>query len=136
MTNIKDLLKPTGLKIVLSLALLVPSLILSFIVISFSLQKIIFLIVLGIVISYLIASFLDYFIKSRNVKIIIASISGLVSVVAAYIIYKIISEPVICDPVHEPSQCELACREIIENATNRTSEVMQKFQECVRNCYK
>jgi len=134
MVTFKDFIKPNGLKIVLALVLLIPSFILSFIVLSITFQNFLVLIILGIVLSYLIAGLLDSLIKNKTVKIVIASVSALISIIIGYIWVR--SMTMVCDPVHIPSECELACREIVENVANRTPEISQKFQECMQNCYK
>ncbi|NOZ81592.1 MAG: hypothetical protein GXO63_00350 [Candidatus Micrarchaeota archaeon] len=128
----KNLVKPTGFRIVLFFTFLVPL----FMAIGFLRPALLAHLLATIVSGYLLACLFDYFVKNRNVKIVVASVSALVSVIWIYLISRVVTEAEICDPVHEPSQCELACRKIIENAANVTDEVLKKFNECVQNCYK
>lgn len=135
MVTFKDFIKPNGLKVILALVLLIPSFILSFIVISITFQNVLVLILMGIIFSYFFACLLDSLIKNKTIKIVFASISALVSIIIGYIWIR--SMTMVCDPVHHvPTECELACREIIDKATNRTPEIMDKFRECMQNCYK
>lgn len=136
MVDFKEFIKPTKFKIIMFLVLLVPSFYISYIFLAITFRNMPLLFILGFLISYGIGSILDYSIKNNTVKIIMASIVGFVSLVLAYIAYKMYSEPMICDPVHIPTECETACREIIQGVTNRTAEINQKFQECMQNCIK
>lgn len=141
MTNIKDSLKPTKMKIILTLALLVPIAFLSSIslmIISFSLygsgNLILFSIITGVLISYLISALIDNSTKNRTAKIIIASASGLISIIILYIIYKTLTEAIVCDPVHLSTRCEIKCEDIFKNSSTVTNEAQQKFTECMQRC--
>ncbi len=144
--GIKEFLKPNWMKIILSITWLVPVLIFCFILFGgINAQAILLIFIIAIIISYAIGSCLDYFIRNKTVKIIIASLSGLLSIAISYIVVRSITgamvcdpvhNPIICDPVHQPSQCEAACNKIMDQATNVTDVVSQKFQECLQNCTK
>lgn len=58
------------------------------------------IIVLGVISTYLIGNCIDYFIKSKTVKIIIASILAVISIILAYFFTRI--NMMVCDPVHNP----------------------------------
>jgi NhaP-type Na+/H+ or K+/H+ antiporter len=152
MVSFKEFIKPNGLKIVLSIVLLLPISALFFFffaLISIPLRRIIpidrvlFLIfivgiIAAVVISYLIGSLFDTFIKSRAVKIVIVAVMSLLSIIIGYFIYRFFSmQFTVCDPVHTPSDCEIGCRQIIESAVNKTDQIIQqKFYDCISNCYK
>jgi hypothetical protein len=169
MTAAKDLFRPNGLKILLALTLLLPILFLVMIFAGLLLYNPVILIILACVISYVVSSLVDHFIKSRTVKIIIASLAALISIVLGYVFVRSMMQvcdpvhtpqvfdpvhtptqqptvitpattpsetPMIFDPVHVPNACEQACRDAVQNATNMTSLVAQKLNECLQNCYK
>ncbi|MCX6690500.1 MAG: hypothetical protein NTW33_00255 [Methanoregula sp.] len=99
----------------------------------------ILLVFLALVISYSVGCLIDHFIKSRTIKIVIASVAALVSIVLGYLFIRSMNPtngPIVCDPVHVPSDCELACRDAIGNTTGTTSIVAQKLDECLQNCYR
>lgn len=143
MSDLNSFLKPTKMKIILWLTLLIPCLFLSFILLTpflhpslfpwTFLQDITIPFILGAIISYLIAGCLDTFTENKNLKIAFAILSGTISILIGYIFYKLISEPMICDPVHIPNQCEMACEQLRANATNAT-EASRKYMECLQNC--
>ena len=124
MANIKELLMPNKLKITLFLMLSIPCITLIITILGrnyiysdfnyFSSQFILvdpllFLIsislfvIAGLVTSYILGSFIDHYIQNERIKIIIAIISGVASILILYILYKLVTEPVICDPVHNPN---------------------------------
>jgi hypothetical protein len=144
---IGELLKPNGFNILLSITLIVPSLLISGLLLDKLLNAIplgfLWVIVLGIVISYAISACIDKFIQNKTIKIIIASISALISIVITYIVIRSMTmvcdpvhRPVVCDPVHKPTQCETACQKIMEEAGNVSDIIRLKFNECLQNCYK
>ncbi len=61
-------------------------------------------IVLGLILSYVLGCFIDNSIQNEKIKITIAIVSGIVSLLIIYALYKMVTEPVICDPVHVPNQ--------------------------------
>jgi predicted neutral ceramidase superfamily lipid hydrolase len=150
MFNPREFFKPNGLKIVLTLVLIIPSLVALFIVTAFiaqwwrwlgqnvlsSLGIILFGLLLSVLLSYYLGCLLDTLIKLRSVKVGVAVLLGVVSAVIGFFAYYAFFGIRVCDPVHEPNQCELACRTIIENVTSQAPEIMQKFDECISNCYK
>lgn len=123
MVNVRELIYPTKFKIILFLVLLIPC-IASFIIIAGSnnmyynfryfytsfistnlLRFIVGLfisIIFGIILSYFLGCLIDHFIQNEKIKITIAIVSGVISLIVVYAIYKIVTEPTICDPVHLP----------------------------------
>jgi hypothetical protein len=68
-----------------------------------------FFLVVGLVLSYLIGCIIDTSIQNEKIKITIAIISGIISLLIVYLIYRVITEPVICDPVHVPGNNQTIC---------------------------
>jgi glucan phosphoethanolaminetransferase (alkaline phosphatase superfamily) len=152
MVSFKEFTKPGGLKIVLSIALLLPVSALLFFFFAFisvplrrivPIDRVLFLtLIVGIIVvavtSYLVGCLFDTFIKSRTVKIVIVAVMSLLSIIIGYFIYRFFSiQTMICDPVHTPSDCEIGCRQIIESAINKSDQIIQqKFYDCMSNCYK
>jgi hypothetical protein len=58
--------------------------------------------IVGLVLSYMLGSLIDHYIQNQNLKIFIALISGMISLIIVYTVYKMVTEPIICDPVHVP----------------------------------
>ncbi|HOI39585.1 MAG TPA: hypothetical protein PL168_02550 [Methanobacterium sp.] len=73
------------------------------------LMSISFFLVVGLVLSYLIGCIIDTSIQNEKIKITIAIISGIISLLIVYLIYRVITEPVICDPVHVPGNNQTIC---------------------------
>lgn len=130
MADIKEFLYPNKFKITLFLLLIIPSVSLvilllgqnfiypyydyfysSFIFVDpllFLISTSIFLL-LGLILSYLFGCSIDYFIQNEKIKLTIAIISGIISLLIVYLLWKMITEPVICDPVHVPSNNQTVC---------------------------
>ena len=130
MVDLKEVFYPSRFKLIFFILLLIPfsSLVIllfgqdyiyadynyfysSFILVDlllFLLSISIFLVV-GIVLSYLFGCIIDTYIKNEKVKITIAIISGIISLLIAYMLYKMLTEPVICDPVHVPCNNQTVC---------------------------
>jgi hypothetical protein len=92
---------------------------------------------LAIIISYLIACIADHFVKNTYFKVITAVFAGVAAILASYVLASMFAgRSIICDPVHVPSPCETSCREIVDKAANATTDLSQKFNECLKNCMK
>lgn len=155
MVEVRELLKATKLKITLCLVLIIPCISLILLTFAFLVQDfyyagystsplffdfIVIAMLIGLILSYLLGSLLDYFIQSERVKIIIAVFAGMISLLIVYILYRILTEPVICDPVHTPNQTIL---EPVQPPITDVDELMEfdvdvsvvksSFQECLQN---
>lgn len=155
MVNIEHVLKPNKLKIVLSLSFffvifgiiylvfeivvlpLIPYPIYLLFLIPF-----LFISVIVLFISYLLGSFIDYYVQNRNFKIMIALFSGLISIAIIYIIYKMMSGPsgpsgpIICDPVHVPNQSEEYCIKLLNSVKIQKEAVVESLNRCLQNYYR
>ena len=100
MTRAYDLFRPNGLKLVLAATLLVPVFFMIVLVNGFPYSDMVFPAAITIVISYAAACVLDNVIQSRTIKIAIASVAALVSIILGSIIVR--SMTMVCDPVHDP----------------------------------
>jgi hypothetical protein len=100
MSRAHDLFRPNRLKILLAATLLVPVFFLIVLINGFPYSDMVLPIAVTIVISYAAACVLDEAIQSRTVKIAIASVAALVSIILGYILVR--SMTMVCDPVHEP----------------------------------
>ncbi|MDP3066190.1 MAG: hypothetical protein Q8N08_05560 [Methanobacteriaceae archaeon] len=100
-------------------------------------------IVVGLILSYLLGCFIDHYTHNDNLKIAVAIIAGVVSLLIIYILYKMVTDPVICDPVHVPNNtvCD-PVHKPTQNAHNLNglnklqidnSVVKNSFQECLKN---
>lgn len=145
MGKLREIFKPNRFKSVLIIVLFIPSIVLSFLSIDmlrdgfvyWEIQHIIAIIVIGGLLSYLGGSLIDYFIKSRTIKIVIASISALISIIIGYITLAsmtMVCDPVhdmVCDPVHVPTEDEKSWMGVFGGAVDSTDILRQKFQECL-----
>jgi hypothetical protein len=154
-----EVLNITRFKILLTFLLLIPSITLFIIIFGLNFYSyyhlldspLLFLnrlgvyIVLGIILSYIISCLVDYLIPNQNMKIMIAFISGLLSIIILYTIYKVLSDPIICDPVHIPSN-QTVCDPVHKPGQNGyesinqikeikvdTAEINQYLKECIKN---
>ena len=102
--------------------------------------------VFGLVLSYLLGCFVDHFIQNEKIKIMIALLSGVVSLVIVYFIYKMVTEPIICDPVHIPSNNQTICDPVHQPSSGENynihvlnelnvdqSTVKNSLEECIQN---
>ncbi|MEN6329722.1 MAG: hypothetical protein ABFC91_05455 [Methanobacteriaceae archaeon] len=158
MVRIKKLLEPKKWKITLFIMLIIPCISLILLTFAFLVQDfyyagssssplffdfILVAVLIGLILSYLLGSFMDHFIQSERVKIIIAIFSGIVSILIVYSLYKMLTEPVICDPVHTPNQTIFepvqppiqgvgSANKLVELDVHG-SAVKSSFQECIQN---
>lgn len=163
MVNIKELLFPQKFKVTLFLLLTIPCIALITLImgnfihpdsqsIYLTVDTLLFLmslfisIIIGLVLSYLLSCFIDYYIANEKIKIFIALISGITSLIIVYIFYKMMTEPVICDPVHIPANNQTVCDPVHQPIPGETyntnvldglnvdkSVVEESFQECIQN---
>jgi len=128
MVDLKEVLYPNKFKLIFFILLFIPSASLiillfgqnyinydyyysSFILVDLFiiLISISFFLVVGMVLSYLLGCFIDYSIQNEKIKITIAIIAGIISLLILYLLYKMLTEPVICDPVHVPGNNQTIC---------------------------
>jgi len=64
----------------------------------------IILIIFCILIGYLISCVIDYFVKSRFIKILIAVILAIVAIIFGW--FSLARNVMVCDPVHDPRVCD------------------------------
>ena len=145
MGELRDIFKPNRFKNILIIVLFIPSIVLSFLSIDmlrdgfvyWGIQHAIAIIVIGGLLSYLGGSLIDYFIKSRTIKIVIASISALISIIIGFLTLAsmtMVCDPVhdmVCDPVHVPTEDEKSWMSVFGSAVDSTDILRQKFQECL-----
>ncbi len=152
MVNLKKLMEPTGFKIILT--------ILSFILFSawtiaitsedyifyfkssvinnliLVLGNIWWLLIIILVISYLIGAFMDYYIHDKNLKALITIGLGFISIISIYIMFRLLNEPVICDPVHVPSNTESYNMNLLNEIKADKNAVKESLAQCLENIYK
>jgi hypothetical protein len=166
MVDIKELLKPNKFKLTLFLMLSIPCITLITLILGrnyiysgyryFSspfilVDPLLFLIsisiflVAGLILSYLLGSFMDHYIQNQNLKIFIAFLSGMISIIIIYILYKLVTEPIICDPVHmpqnqticdpvhEPGVGESYHTQVLKEIEVDSQAVQDSFQQCIQN---
>jgi hypothetical protein len=100
MSRAHDLFRPNGLKLLLALTLLVPVYFVLVLVIGFPYRDMVFPAAITVFVSYGAACVLDDVIQSRTLKIAIASVAAIVSIILGYILVR--SMTMVCDPVHDP----------------------------------
>jgi hypothetical protein len=100
MTGILDFFRPNGLRLLLGITLIVPALFGVLLVSGFSLYEPAVPVAIAIAVGYVAACVLDEVIQSRTIKILIASVAAVVSLILGYILVRSMS--VVCDPVHDP----------------------------------
>lgn len=94
-----DFFQPNGVKLILAAAIIVPLFFVLLLVTDFAIDMAV-LAVISIIISYVAACVIDVAIESRSIKIAIASIAALITIVLGYLVFE--SMTMICDPVHDP----------------------------------
>ncbi|EKF84847.1 hypothetical protein A994_11652 [Methanobacterium formicicum DSM 3637] len=98
------------------------------------------------VLSYLFSCFIDYFVENDKIKISIAIISGIASIIIVYVFYKMVTEPIICDPVHIPANNQTVCDpvhqqvqgksyniEVLDGLEVDKSMVKDSLNQCIQN---
>lgn len=102
MTGICDFFRPNGLKVILALTFLVPVYVAIMLAAGFPYPDTVVAAALAVIISYGAACVLDCCIGSRTVKIAIAAVAGVLSIILGYLFTQTVH--VVCDPVHDPGR--------------------------------
>ena len=102
MTDAGELLRPGRMKILLAVTLFLPVCLLVYFLGSIAVETpgILATGILGIPVSYAAGCVIDASVQSRPIKIAIASIAALVSILLGYIFTQTMT--MVCDPVHDP----------------------------------
>ena len=100
MSELVDVLRPDGLKLLLAVTLLVPAYVIIQVVSGYPSRDLWIPVILAILLSYWAACLIDYTVQSRTTKIFIATGAALVSIILGYILTR--STTLVCDPVHNP----------------------------------
>ncbi len=100
MSRAYDLFRPNGLKLLLAATLAIPVFFVLVLVTGFPYNDLVFPAVVAVVASYAIACVTDEAVQSRTLKIAIASIATLLSIILGSILVR--SMTMVCDPVHDP----------------------------------
>jgi hypothetical protein len=100
MTGAQDIILPNGLKLLLAATLVVPALFLVLLVTGFSLWEPAVPVAIAIVAAYAAACIIDHLVQSRAIKIAVASVAALVSILLGSVLIRSIT--LVCDPVHDP----------------------------------
>lgn len=100
MTGTGEFIVPGRLRLILTATLVVPSLFVILLLTGLDLRNPLFPVILAIIGAYLLACIIDYVIVSRTLKIAVASVAALVSVVIGSLLLR--SMTMVCDPVHDP----------------------------------
>jgi hypothetical protein len=163
MNDLRMILYPNKFKILLFLMLLIPFITISLIIIGpfyvphktfpYYILKIIlhnpliFLISIfsGMILSYITGCIVDNNIKNQGLKVVIATISGITTILIVYIFYKLVTEPVICDPVHLPQnntvsdpvhqhgQENIYSLDVLRDIQVDSQSVQDSYQQCINN---
>jgi hypothetical protein len=100
MSRAHDLFRPNGLKLLLAVTLIIPVFFVLVLVTGFPYNDLLFPVAITVVISYAAACVIDDAVQSRTIKIAIASVAALVSIILGSLIVR--SMTMVCDPVHDP----------------------------------
>lgn len=102
-------------------------------------------ILLGMILSYLTACMVDNNIKNQSLKVVIATISGIITILIVYFFYKLVTEPVICDPVHLPQnntvsdpvhqhgQENIYSLDVLRDIQVDSQSVQDSYHQCINN---
>lgn len=100
MSRAHDLFLPDGLKLLLAITLLLPVFFIFVLINGFPYNDLIFPAVVAVVVSYAAACVVDDLVKSRTIKILIATVAAVISIILGYLLVR--SLTMVCDPVHDP----------------------------------
>ncbi|MFA5269067.1 MAG: hypothetical protein WC379_13950 [Methanoregula sp.] len=100
MSGASDFLRPSGFRLILAATLVIPTLFLVLIVSGFTMWDPLVPVGIAIVIGYAAACVIDRLVRNRALKIAIASVAALVSIILGSLLVR--SMTIICDPVHDP----------------------------------
>jgi ABC-type transport system involved in multi-copper enzyme maturation permease subunit len=145
MVQLNKILEPNKFKIILSALFFIPILALLLLIFKpnflnyvyfgfynpFQVYNLIMLAMISIFFSYFSASLIDYKVASKNAKLTIAITSGLVSLLIMYVFYKMISEPIVCDPIHQPSQGSSYHSQILNDINVDQKTVEESLKQCL-----
>jgi len=94
----KEFFKPNVLKVIMAILLIA----ISFEMLMWNFIRVTtpFILIFPIIIGYFIACVIDYFIKNRVAKIIIAVILAIIAIIFGW--FSLARNIVVCDPVHNP----------------------------------
>jgi hypothetical protein len=130
----ESFLRPNPIKIAFTVVFLIPL----FTFIFLTSFNFISALVVGVIISYFLASLSNAVYQKcgkRWIKAILIIVATIVSLGAAFFIFLWLTQPIVCDPVHRPTECEIACEKIYENVANIPEAVRQKYYECIGKCF-
>ncbi|MBI5680558.1 MAG: hypothetical protein HZC47_06690 [Methanobacterium sp.] len=152
MVNVKELLEPNGFKIILTILLFIlfsvwavaisspdylfyykPGILNNLILV---LNNIWWLLIIILVISYFIGAFMDHYIDDKNLKTLITIVLGFMSIISIYLMFRLLSEPVICDPVHRPNTTESYNLNLLNEIKVDKNAVKDSLAHCLENIYK
>lgn len=100
---------------------------------------------MGFIISYILGCSIDNYIENKNLKIFIAVLSGIISLIIIYALYKMVTEPIICDPVHMPqnhticdpvhqhAQGHIYSLDVLKDINVDSQAVKDSYQQCITN---
>ncbi|OPX65283.1 MULTISPECIES: hypothetical protein [unclassified Methanoregula] len=100
MSGSADIIRPNGAKLLLAATFLIPSLFLVLLITGFTLWEPLVPVALSAVIAYGAACAADSCIRSRVMKIAVASAAALASIFLGSLLIR--SMTLVCDPVHDP----------------------------------
>lgn len=100
MTGSSDLFRPDGIKLLLAATFVIPALFLVLLITGLSLWEPLVPAAIAVVIAYAAACAADNGIRSRPIKIAVASIAALASIILGSLLIR--SMTLVCDPVHDP----------------------------------
>lgn len=152
MVNVKKLIEPSGFKIILTIIIFITlsawavSIISSQYLFYFNssifnnlimvLSDIWWLLLVILIISYLIGAFMDHYIPNTGYKTFITVTLGLISLLSIYLMFKLLNEPVICDPVHVPNHTESYNLNLLNEIKTDKNAVKESLAQCLENIYK
>jgi hypothetical protein len=100
MSGVSDFLRPSGFRLILAATLVIPALVLVLVVTGLTVWEPLVPLVLAIITGYAAACVIDHVVQSRAIKITIASVAALTSIILGSLLVR--SMTIICDPVHDP----------------------------------
>jgi hypothetical protein len=123
MTGAPDLLRRNGLKLILAVTLFVPALFLVLLAAGLSLRDPMVPAAVALVLACAAACMVDSLVISRPLKIAIASVAALVSIILGSLMIR--SMTMVCDPVHDPG---MVCDPVHVPETTTTPTVIATVQ--------
>ncbi|MGF7118826.1 hypothetical protein [Methanobacterium oryzae] len=146
------LMEPTGFKIILTIFSFIPlsawtiSILSENYIFDFTssvinnlflvLDNIWWLLIIILIISYVIGAFIDQYIQDKKIKTLITIALGFISIISIYIMFRLLNEPVICDPVHVPSNTDSYNVNLLNEIKVDKNAVKESLSKCLENIYK